>query len=168
MRKLLFCFIVLFMPCFAGAMWESNVQDNIFGERDALLVGQLNTSSAVSLFKCSGDKLSFSYVEFTKDANVKDMVADLLFKVDGNSVIKFDAMFGVKNNQAVEAISYDEGQIVKALKELKSANVKYLIGVNIKGATPEYGYKVSRQGNVARSTAEVNKFVKACDIKLPE
>ncbi|EMF8482358.1 hypothetical protein H9I31_006435 [Morganella morganii] len=166
MKKLLLCFMVLFMSCSASAAWESNAQDNIFGERDALLIGQLNVSNAVSLFRCSGDDLSFSYVEFIKDADVKDRPADLLFKVDGNSVIKFDATFGVKNNKAVEAISYDEGQIVKALKELKSANGKYLIGVNIKGATPEDDYKISHPGNIARSTAEVNKFVKACDIKL--
>ncbi|WP_193830326.1 hypothetical protein [Morganella morganii] len=166
MKKLLLCFMVLFMSCSASAAWESNAQDNIFGERDALLIGQLNVSSGVSLFRCSGDELSFSYVEFMKEPNFKDRPADLLFKVDGNNVIKFDAIFRVKNDKAAEAVSYDEEQIVKALKELKSATGKYLIGVNIKGSSPEYDYKVSHPGNVARSTAEVNKFAKACDIKL--
>ncbi|OBU13307.1 hypothetical protein [Morganella psychrotolerans] len=166
MKRLLFSFWVVFMSCSASAAWESNVQDNIFGEKDALLVGQLNVSNAVSLFRCSGDELSFSYIEFTKDSNIKDKPADLLFKVDGNNVIKFDATFRVKNDKAVEAISYDEEKITKALSELKSASSKYLIGVNIKGPSPDYDYKISHPGDVARSTSEVNKFIKACDIKL--
>lgn len=168
MKKLLLSIPILLISYSASAAWTSNVEDNIFGEKDALLVGQLNVSNAVSLFRCSGDKLSFSYVEFTKDADFKSRPADLLFKVDGNSVIKFDAEFRVKNNKSVEAISYDEEKITKALSELKSSNSKYLIGVNIKGSSsdPDDDYKISHPGNVARSTAEVNKFVKACGIKL--
>ena len=57
-------------------------------------------------------------------------------------------------------------KITKALSELKSASSKYLIGVNIKGPSPDYDYKISHPGDVARSTSEVNKFIKACDIKL--
>ncbi|MGV2936936.1 hypothetical protein ACIPUA_18205 [Providencia sp. AGC89] len=162
MKRLILLLLISLAPVFSQAAWMTNAEENIFGESDAMMVGELKNSKSVILFRCERDDLYFSYIEFVKDATFPSVPAELLFKVDGNSIIKLDATFRVKNANAVEVVSTDKEKILNSLQQLKVAKGKFLVGVNVESVD----FKESRTGDVNNSTNAVSQFVTACHIKL--
>ncbi|MDC9607259.1 hypothetical protein [Xenorhabdus griffiniae] len=160
MRKL---FLTLFfMPFMVNAAWITNVEESIFGDNSAILIGELKNTKSGIVFKCDSNDLSVSYVELIDDSDIRSVPATFLMKVDGNQVIEFNAMLQRRNSDAIEAKSTDREKILSLLKQLSSAKQKILAGISV----DEVDYKQSFSGNASGSTVAVNKFAKACNLNI--
>lgn len=160
MKKLYFLFLL--MVSFASsAMWLTKIEDSIFDEKTALLLGEVNNGTSFIIIECKGDDLYFSFVERANTADFKPYPVTLLFKIDGNPTLEFNATTSQRNVDHIQATSQDVTNILSVIDELRTAKNKFMVGLTVKGTD----YRASFTGDVYRSTAEVNKFIKACDIK---
>ncbi|WP_274371771.1 hypothetical protein [Morganella morganii] len=159
MNKLLLA-LLLTVPLISNAAWFTKVEDSIFDEKNALLIGEIYGNRSFMVFECKGSDLYFSYVEPGHNSDNKSYPVNLLFKVDNNAPIEFKASFESRNSDYMEAITKDKEKILIVLNQLKSAKTKYMSGLSAKNTD----FRVSFSGNVYRSTAGVNSFMNSCGI----
>lgn len=146
------------------AGWTTSIDDDLFsGGQKAVMHGTLNSPSIGLIFDCTKSDLSIAYVEQdTTSSDTGSFPVDLIIKVDGNSILKLDAALSRRNSQYLQIKSDNTDQINSILKQLQSAKSKVLVGVQ----TKDGGNQSSFSGSVSGSTVAVNRFVKACEIKL--
>ena len=161
--KRLFLIPLLIIPLLSNAAWNTKVEDNIFDEKSALLIGEIRGVQSFMIFECKGDDLYLSHVEESNSTETKVRPVTLLFKVDDNKPIEFNAIFKRRNPNYVEAVTKDTDSIMNALHQLKSAKSKYMTGITVKGTD----FRVSFTGDVYRSTISANSFMSACKINDP-
>lgn len=159
MNKLLLT-LLLTVPLISNAAWFTKVEDSIFDEKNALLMGEIHNTQSFMIFECKGSDLYLSYVEKNNDPDIKSYPVTLLFKVDNNSPIEFNAKFQVRNPNYMEAVTKDNEKILEAINQLRSAKSKYMSGLTVKGTD----FRVSFSGDVNRSTLSANAFIKACGL----
>lgn len=161
MKKLM---IIIFMmiPAISTAAWVTSTEDSIFDEKSATMLGQLSQGSAVML-ECKGDDLYIYYIEEDRNTDTENLKSNvtLLFKIDDNKPIEFNAKISRRNNDFVQAASDESAGILNVLDELRKAKKRFMVGLTIKGTD----YRMSWSGDVYNSTAATNKFIKDCDIK---
>ncbi len=159
MNRLLLA-LLLTVPLISNAAWFTKVEDSIFDEKNALLMGEIHNTQSFMIFECKGSDLYLSYVEKNNDSDIKPYPVTLLFKVDNNIPIEFNAKFQVRNPNYMEAVTKDNEKILEAINQLKSAKSKYMSGLTVKGTD----FRVSFSGDVNRSTLSANAFIKACGL----
>lgn len=147
-------------PLLSNAAWITKVEDSIFDEKTAILFGEVSQTSAI-VIQCKGDDLYLSYIEQDTASDIAGKNVTLLIKVDDNKPIEFDAVMSRRNMDFIQATGREPYGILSVLDELRTAKKKFMVGLTIKGTD----FRMSYSGNVYRSTAETNKFIKACDIK---
>ncbi|OTA14313.1 hypothetical protein Xvie_03832 [Xenorhabdus vietnamensis] len=153
---------LLFIPFMVNAAWITNVEESIFGDNSAVLIGELKNTKSGIVFKCDSNDLSVSYVELMDDSDIKSTPATFLMRVDSNQVVEFNTMLQRRNSDAIEARGTDREKILSLLKQLSSAKQKILAGISV----DEVDYKQSFSGNSSGSAVAVNKFVKACNLNI--
>ncbi|WP_459176226.1 hypothetical protein [Ewingella americana] len=153
----------LVMPL-AYADWATRVEDDVFtGGHTAIMIGLLGSSETALLFDCSKGKLDIAYVEQDKTTgDIDGLPVDLVVKIDGNPVIKLDATLSRRNANSLQAKSTDAESITSILKFLQNAKSKVLVGLQAQDGTNQQSFT----GNASGSTASVNNFIKACEVKL--
>ena len=153
----------LVMP-FAHADWATRVDDDVFtGGHKAMMLGLLGSTNNVLIFDCSRSVLDIAYVE--QDSSTQDidgLPVDLVVKIDSAPIVKFDAILSRRNSTTIQAKSEDAASITSVLKALQTAKSKVIVGIQSKAGTNQQ----SLTGNIYGSTASVNDFTKACEIKL--
>ncbi|KLU15135.1 MULTISPECIES: hypothetical protein [Xenorhabdus] len=160
MKRLLLS--LFFASSIANAAWITNVEESIFGDNSAVLIGELKNTKSAIVFKCDSNDLSVSYVELVDDSDIKSIPATFLMRVDSNQVVEFDTTLQRRNSDAIDAKVTDREKILSLLKQLSSAKQKVLAGISV----DEVDYKQSFSGNVSGSTVAVNKFAKACNLNI--
>nr|ELR5039325.1 hypothetical protein [Providencia stuartii]ELR5082446.1 hypothetical protein [Providencia stuartii] len=162
MKKLLIFIFTIFASYSVNAAWITNVEESIFGDNKANMIGEIKNSKAAIVFQCDKDNLRISYVELGSDKKINPTPVTLLMKIDDGNVIDFQAVLGRKNSEAVAATADDKEKIILLLQQLKIAKKKFLAGISV----DDSDFKQSFSGNVSGSTTAVNKFITACNINL--
>lgn len=128
-----------------------------------MLLGVLSSVGHNVVFDCSENKLMFSFLEEDNNSMLDTPIpVDLFVKIDDNEIAKLNALMMRRNSKFMSAESSDEDNIIKLLKQLRSAKKKIIVGIQDKDGENRQSYS----GDVVNSTNAVSNFVKACNIKL--
>lgn len=149
---------------YASADWATQVEDDVFsGGHTAMMGGGENELNGV-VFDCSKDKLKVTYIERADTSDITEGIdVDLIFKIDQNPPIKFNAQTEIRNNNYFGVTANDNDSLKVLLSQMKTASHKMLVGIRY----PQNDNKSSFTFSAVGSTAAVSKFVKACEIELP-
>jgi hypothetical protein len=150
---------------YASAEWNTKVDDDVFtGGHTAMLAGGDTALNGV-IFDCAKDKLSVTYIERGETKDVTEGVpVNMVFKIDQNPPIKFDAFSEVRNNDFFGIKAENNDAIRLLLNQLRAAKHRVLLGVQSVTNEQKQSYAFSTEG----SSGAVNKFIKACEIDLPK
>ncbi|OIN18270.1 hypothetical protein AO411_2003310 [Salmonella enterica subsp. enterica serovar Sarajane] len=161
--KYIFLLTALLAPV-AYADWDTQTDDDVFsGGKRAMLLGVLSSVGHNVVFDCSENKLMFSFLEEDNNSMLDAPIpVDLFVKIDDNEIAKLNALMMRRNSKFMGAESSDEDNIIKLLKQLRSAKKKIIVGIQDKDGENRQSYS----GDVVNSTSAVSNFVKACNIKL--
>lgn len=148
----------------AYADWATKTDDDVFsGGKSAMMLGELSSIMSNAVFDCSENKLTFSLVEEDNNSKLDEPTpVDLFVKIDGDEVIKLNALLMRRNSRFIGAESSDKNNIINLLNQLQSAKKKFIVGIQGKGGESKQSYS----GDVINSTNAVSNFVKACKISL--
>ncbi|WP_340611906.1 hypothetical protein [Xenorhabdus bharatensis] len=159
-----FAVVLFLVPSIANAMWFTQSDENIFNEKKAFMIGQLFNSSSAIAFDCEDGELSISYLEDDKitEDEISGTPMNLIFKVDSNPIVKFNAVMERRNKDTMAVTSSEKSEIIKILSQLRNAKSNFMFGIT----NPNIDMKHSGKGDIKNSTKAVNKFISDCGIKV--
>ncbi|MBT0366188.1 hypothetical protein ISO55_04255 [Morganella morganii subsp. morganii] len=162
MNKLLLSIPILLASYSVHAGWLTEVEESIFGDNKALMIGEIKDSKSGIIFLCDKDTLSVSYLELERNSDMNPVPVTFLMKIDSNPVIEFNTTLQKRNSDSIEARGNDKVKIISLLKQLSVSKQRFLAGISVDDTDIKYSFS----GNVLGSTAAVTKFTNACNIKL--
>lgn len=162
------CFLlaatVLSFP--AIAEWHTWIQKDAFDDQQtAMMVGIGSTGFGIAL-DCSNDSLVASITKETDKVNTASFGSskDLIFRIDDFPAVKTTGVLTGRNEKMYSYKIEDTQKIKELLSYLRKAKVRVLAGVKDPSEERGVSFNVTPTG----STVAVNKFIKACNITIPE
>ncbi|MFH8134198.1 hypothetical protein ABU178_08425 [Pantoea osteomyelitidis] len=156
---------ILSLACMASfsahADWDAKVEDDIFsGGKQAMLVGMISMNNGI-IFDCTKDSLSMAYVEKGDYKAAESLPVTMIVKVDSNDPVSLQGNFSKRNDEYLQAATTQDG-LVNILTQLKQAQSKVLIGLNVEAVNKKMSFSADAVG----STKAVTDFATACGIKV--
>jgi hypothetical protein len=152
----------------ALADWATKVEDDIFtGGEKATLAGIEDDDSGI-VFDCTKNDLKVNYIERSNASDLTEGIpVELLFKIDQNSPIKLNGQTEIRNSNFFGLSvggSETSDDLKTLLDQIGNARHKILFGYRY----PSDGHKASYTFGTSGSAVAVSKFVKACEIDMPQ
>ncbi|EJI7048645.1 hypothetical protein H5U42_14205 [Escherichia coli] len=167
MKKWLFCLVGIILSFPAAADWYTGVQDDAFNEQKTATLFEIRSHPRFGIaFDCNSEGLSVSVVERSvkTDSITTELPIDLIFRIDNYPAVKMTGAFVRRNENLYGYKSYDANSIKELLSYLRKANDRILAGAKPSDKERGISFDVTPVG----STLGVNKFIKACNITIPE
>ncbi|EFE8230341.1 hypothetical protein LZX86_000059 [Escherichia coli] len=166
MKKWLFCLVGVILSFPAAAEWYAGVQEDAFNEQKTAMLVELDNGRFGVVFDCNSDGLFVSVVEKSKktESVTKELPVDLIFRIDNHPAVKMTGVFTRRNENLYGYRSDDVSSIKELLSYLRKANDRILAGAKFSDEKRGISFDITPIG----STSGVNKFIKACNIKIPE
>jgi len=155
-----------FISHVAYADWATKVEDDVFTSGSKAMMIDIKPELNGVVFDCSKDILKVSYLERDDTTDLPENIpAELVFKVDQNAPVTFNAYTIIRNSNyfgVSSGTTTEERSIKLLLNELKLAHRHVLVGIHYLINDRKYSYTFDISG----STTAVNQFTKACNIDL--
>ncbi|EJU2553186.1 hypothetical protein RCT70_14400 [Escherichia marmotae] len=166
MKKWLFCLVAFILSFPAVAEWHTWVQKDAFDDQQTAMMVGIGTMDFGIALDCSNDSLFAGITKETDKVNIAlfGSSKDLIFRIDEFPAVKTTGVLAARNEKMYIYKIEDEQKIKELLSYLRKAQKRVLAGVKEPSEERGASFNVTPTG----STTAVNKFIKACNIKIPE
>jgi hypothetical protein len=157
--------ISLFASAAANAAeWSTKVDEDVFsGKNTAIMMGGVLGSLSVYL-SCDADRNTKAALIFKsgKDGIAEGIKGEIVFKVDDQETLRFDAeSYQHNDNYGGFAADLEGEQAQALLTEIKTAKKRILTGLQV----PSVDLKQSETLGASGSTTAATSFIKTCEIE---
>lgn len=162
MKKILVPLLFTLIPSVSNAMWVAKAEENIFDDRIAHMIGELDDKKSAISLDCNNDDVRLAYVELMEKTDIPPFPTSVLIKVDKNKLIKFSSVIEERTDKSMHVETNDINIIKDLLKQLSTARGKILVGVSFDGTD----YRSSYYTDAIGAERAVKIFTDGCGIKL--